>query len=77
MDTVFFIQSEYSLFYREEEREMNAYCAFKGIGLTPWGPLNGGQLVRPLSAKVSTLRAGSTKGLLWVVEAGRRRSYTE
>jgi aryl-alcohol dehydrogenase-like predicted oxidoreductase len=37
------------------------YCRFSGIGLIPWGPLNAGQLARPLSAE-STTRAESTKG---------------
>jgi aryl-alcohol dehydrogenase-like predicted oxidoreductase len=44
------MQGQYSLTYREEEREMNAYCAFAGIGLIPWGPLNAGQLARPLGS---------------------------
>jgi aryl-alcohol dehydrogenase-like predicted oxidoreductase len=55
------MQNQYSLTYREEEREMNAYCNFEGIGLIPWGPLNAGQLARPLSAE-STKRADATKG---------------
>ncbi|KAF5349903.1 hypothetical protein D9757_013623 [Collybiopsis confluens] len=29
------MQNEYSLLYQEEEREMNAYCNFNGIGLIP------------------------------------------
>jgi aryl-alcohol dehydrogenase-like predicted oxidoreductase len=43
------MQNHYSLLYREEEREMNAYCDFAGIGLIPWGPLDGGRLARPLT----------------------------
>ncbi|KAF9467095.1 NADP-dependent oxidoreductase domain-containing protein [Collybia nuda] len=42
------MQNEYSLLYREEEREMNAYCKFNGIGVIPWSPLGGGILARPL-----------------------------
>jgi hypothetical protein len=45
------MQNQYSLAYREEEREMNAYCKFAGIGLIPWGPLNAGTLARPLGAE--------------------------
>jgi aryl-alcohol dehydrogenase-like predicted oxidoreductase len=57
------MQNQYSLTYREEEREMNAYCQFAGIGLIPWGPLNRGQLARPLSAQ-TTAREESMKGLV-------------
>ncbi|TDL18348.1 Aldo keto reductase [Rickenella mellea] len=48
------MQNEYSLLYREEEREMNAYCNYHGIGLIPWSPLYGGDLARPLGT--STVR---------------------
>ncbi|KIK58975.1 hypothetical protein GYMLUDRAFT_202243 [Collybiopsis luxurians FD-317 M1] len=49
------MQNEYSLLYREEEREMNAYCNFNGIGLIPWSPLAGGKLCRPAESD-NTLR---------------------
>jgi aryl-alcohol dehydrogenase-like predicted oxidoreductase len=42
------MQNWYNLIYREEEREMNAYCKFNGIGIIPWGPLKGGKLARPI-----------------------------
>ncbi|KAL1705018.1 NADP-dependent oxidoreductase domain-containing protein [Schizophyllum commune] len=45
------MQDEYSLLYREEEREMIAYCKYHGIGLIPWSPLSGGALARPLNAE--------------------------
>ena len=38
------MQNHYNLVYREEEREMNPYCAKTGIGLTPWSPLARGIL---------------------------------
>ena len=38
------MQNHYNLIYREEEREMNSYCASKGIALTPWSPLARGVL---------------------------------
>ncbi|TRM61012.1 NADP-dependent oxidoreductase domain-containing protein [Schizophyllum amplum] len=44
------MQDEYSLVYREEEREMLPYCQYHGIGVIPWSPLAGGQLARPLNA---------------------------
>ena len=38
------MQNHYNLVYREEEREMNPYCAHIGVGLTPWSPLARGIL---------------------------------
>lgn len=38
------MQNLYNLAWREEEREMNAYCIQSGVGLTPWSPLAGGFL---------------------------------
>jgi len=46
------MQNHYNLIYREEEREMNPYCAKTGVALTPWSPLARGIL------------AGSYKGSL-------------
>jgi aryl-alcohol dehydrogenase-like predicted oxidoreductase len=56
------MQNQYSLTYREEERESNAYCQckFAGIGVIPWGPLNAGQLARPVIAE-DTSRSASDK----------------
>jgi len=56
------MQNQYNLLYREEEREMNKYCDFAGIGLIPWGPLSAGQLARPAST-ADTARAESTKAI--------------
>jgi aryl-alcohol dehydrogenase-like predicted oxidoreductase len=44
------MQNQYNLLYREEEREMIAYCKFNGIGLISWGPLSSGRLARPVDA---------------------------
>ncbi|MFT5394088.1 MAG: aryl-alcohol dehydrogenase-like predicted oxidoreductase [Gammaproteobacteria bacterium] len=38
------MQNHYNLIYREEEREMNPYCAASGVALTPWSPLARGIL---------------------------------
>jgi aryl-alcohol dehydrogenase-like predicted oxidoreductase len=38
------MQNHYNLIYREEEREMNPYCAGTGVGLMPWSPLARGIL---------------------------------
>ncbi|KAF2399743.1 Aldo/keto reductase [Trichodelitschia bisporula] len=45
------MQNQYSLCYREEEREMNPFCAESGVGLIPWAPLYRGHLARPLDAE--------------------------
>ncbi|KZP01284.1 Aldo/keto reductase [Calocera viscosa TUFC12733] len=54
------MQNHYSLLYREEEREMNRYCDFTGVGLIPWGPLAAGLLARPLGE--TSVREDSEKG---------------
>ncbi|HBW99838.1 MAG TPA: alcohol dehydrogenase, partial [Gammaproteobacteria bacterium] len=38
------MQNHHNLVYREEEREMNPYCASTGVALTPWSPLARGIL---------------------------------
>jgi aryl-alcohol dehydrogenase-like predicted oxidoreductase len=38
------MQNHYNLIYREEEREMNPYCAASGVALMPWSPLARGIL---------------------------------
>jgi len=40
------MQNLYNLVYREEEKEMNRYCAETGVGIIPWSPLSGGHLAR-------------------------------
>ncbi|EGO03509.1 hypothetical protein SERLA73DRAFT_175017 [Serpula lacrymans var. lacrymans S7.3] len=54
------MQDEYSLLYREEEREMLAYCKYNGIGVIPWAPLAAGLLARPMGT--NTTRAVSRQG---------------
>ncbi|KZS88520.1 Aldo/keto reductase [Sistotremastrum niveocremeum HHB9708] len=64
------MQSQYSLLYREEEREMNAYCNKFGIGLIPWGPMADGRLTRPLNSS-STTRNDAYQA------SGLRRKHSE
>ncbi|KAH7912768.1 NADP-dependent oxidoreductase domain-containing protein [Hygrophoropsis aurantiaca] len=52
------MQDEYSLLYREEEREMIAYCNYNGIGLIPWAPLHAGDLARPFGVETTRLASG-------------------
>ncbi|KAH8813785.1 NADP-dependent oxidoreductase domain-containing protein [Flagelloscypha sp. PMI_526] len=51
------MQNEYSLVYREEEREMIPYCKFHGIGVIPWRPLGGGMLARPKDTETQRTKA--------------------
>lgn len=41
------MQSQVNMLYREEEREMLAFCEAEGIGAIPWSPLARGRLTRP------------------------------
>ncbi|KAJ5912047.1 aldo-keto reductase [Penicillium subrubescens] len=54
------MQNQYSLIYREEEREMNRFCNETGVGLIPWSPLDAGRLARPLQQVGATYRLGNT-----------------
>ncbi|KAI5824381.1 Aldo/keto reductase [Schizophyllum commune Tattone D] len=59
------MQDEYSLVYREEEREMIAYCKYHGIGLIPYSPLAGGALARPHdSQKTPRSKALASYGII-------------
>jgi aryl-alcohol dehydrogenase-like predicted oxidoreductase len=41
------MQNQYSLIYREDERDLLHYCAHAGVGVLPWSPLGRGKLTRP------------------------------
>ena len=41
------MQNQYSLIYREEEREMMPLLADQGVGCIPWSPLAKGRVARP------------------------------
>ncbi|KAI0736369.1 aryl-alcohol dehydrogenase [Fomitopsis betulina] len=45
------MQNQYSLVYREEEREMFPTLKLFGVGSIPWSPLARGLLTRPLAEK--------------------------
>ena len=51
------MQNNYSLLYREEEREMIPLCREEGVGLIPYSPIGGGLLAG--SRRSRTLRSNS------------------
>jgi aryl-alcohol dehydrogenase-like predicted oxidoreductase len=51
------MQNNYSLIYREEEREMIPLCREEGIGLIPYSPIGGGLLAG--SRRTGTVRSHS------------------
>lgn len=51
------MQNNYSLLYREEEREMNPLCVDERIGLVPYSPIGGGLLAG--SRRAGTVRSHS------------------
>ena len=56
------MQNQYSLLYREEEREMLPLCREEGIGVIPWSPLARGYLAGNRGAATpATNRAGTDK----------------
>lgn len=48
------MQDQYSLLYREEEREMFGLLADQGVGAVPYSPLAKGRLARPFGDTSST-----------------------
>ncbi|KAJ7475730.1 Aldo/keto reductase [Mycena latifolia] len=50
------MQNQYSLIYREEEREMMPTLKHFGVGSIPWSPLAGGALTRPHANSEKTAR---------------------
>ena len=51
------MQDQYSLLYREEEREMFGLLAYQGVGSIPYSPLAKGRVARP--AGEQTTRSGN------------------
>jgi len=53
------MQPQYSLIYREEEREMLLLCLAEGIGVMPWSPLARGRLAHLWADRSSSARFAS------------------
>lgn len=56
------MQNHYNLVYREEEREMNPYCAKTGVALTPWSPLARGILAGAYGGGFDEGKTNRSKG---------------
>lgn len=57
------MQNQYSLLYREEEREMMPLCQDRNIAVIPWSPLGRGLLAhKPSKDQKETSRAQTDKG---------------
>ncbi|VUC20370.1 unnamed protein product [Clonostachys rosea] len=67
------MQNQYSLLYREEEREMNRFCDETGVGLIPWAPLCRGHLARrPADFRSTARSAGEKEGRVGQTEEDQR-----
>ena len=64
------MQNHYNLVYREEEREMNPYCAHSGVALMPWSPLARGILAGAYQGGFSGGSTNRSQG----VDRGRTES---
>ena len=62
------IQNHYNLIYREEERDMIQYLEEENIVMTPWSPLAGGKLCRPVTDE-KTKRGATPKEIDYPVIA--------
>ncbi|KAI0806628.1 aryl-alcohol dehydrogenase [Fomes fomentarius] len=60
------MQNQYSLAYREEEREMFPTLKMFGVGSIPWSPLAQGVLARPMSDQLGTARSKDTWFTYWL-----------
>ena len=56
------MQNQYSLIYREEERDMMPLCHDQNVAVIPWSPLGRGLLAHKPSAQKETSRGQTDKG---------------
>ncbi len=55
------MQNHHNLMYREEEREMDAYCLDSGVATTPYSPLASGRLVKTKDETSARLESDKTQ----------------
>ena len=59
------MQNQYSLMYREEEREMLPCCRDQGVAVVPWSPLAGGRLAHPLGTRTARNSVDEISPAVW------------
>ncbi|MDP1671436.1 MAG: aldo/keto reductase, partial [Alphaproteobacteria bacterium] len=63
------MQNQYSLLYREEEREMAPLCREEGVGMIPWSPLARGLLAGSRAAGTQRAQTDEMMAQLFNPEA--------
>jgi len=63
------MQNQYSLLYREEEREMVPLCREEGVGMIPWSPLARGLLAGSRAAGTQRAQTDEMMAQLFTPEA--------
>lgn len=63
------MQNQYSLLYREEEREMAPLCRAEGVGMIPWSPLARGLLAGSRAAGTQRAQTDEMMAQLFNPEA--------
>jgi aryl-alcohol dehydrogenase-like predicted oxidoreductase len=71
------MQPQYSLLYREEEREMLPQCVDQGVGVIPWSPLARGKLTRPWDAETDRSQSDPLFRLAFVRSEQQDRAVVE
>ncbi|KAJ6617541.1 NADP-dependent oxidoreductase domain-containing protein, partial [Mycena sp. CBHHK59/15] len=59
------MQNQYSLIYREEEREMMPTLKHFGVGSIPWAPLARGELTRPLASEKTARQSNDATSIAY------------
>jgi len=71
------MQPQYSLLYREEEREMLPFCVDQGVGVIPWSPLARGKLTRDWEVETNRSQQDGRARELYAATEQQDRSVVE
>ena len=71
------MQPEWSLLYREEEREMLPLCIDQGVGVIPWSPLARGRLARPWGQDTPRMASDKFGAMLFAKTEAADRQVVE
>lgn len=63
------LQTQYSLLYREDERDLIPFAKKHGLAMTPWSPNAGGRLTRPVTEQKNTERGSEGAFFLPMTDA--------